>query len=124
MALKYQATVTAIGELVGDFLAEGIVVLFGENAPEELAEFAILHDGTELHAPLEVGDMVCFGSACAQILAVGDVASDNLRNLGHLVLKFNGESEIEMPGDVCVEKIGIPAITVGTVLTVSGAKDG
>ena len=46
--IKYQATVTYIGPLVSEFLDSGIVVLFGEDAPEELRDFAIIHDGHEL----------------------------------------------------------------------------
>lgn len=120
MMTKYQATVTFIGPLAGEFLAEQIIVLFGQNAPEELAEFAILHDGVELTAPFVAGDRVTIGEAGFEILAVGEVANDNLANLGHLVLKFNGETEVEMPGDVCLAAVPLPEITLGTVITIAG----
>jgi PTS system glucitol/sorbitol-specific IIA component len=118
--IKYNATITAIGPLVQEFLNEGIIVLFGQQAPEELAEFAILHDGTTLHAPLAAGDVVTMGDESYTVLAVGEVASDNLRNLGHLVLKCNGQHEVEMPGDVCVEAKPLPHLEVGMGLQVSG----
>ncbi len=118
--LKYQATVTYIGPLAGEFLAEQIIVLFGQNAPEELAEFALLHDGAELNAPFVAGDTVTIGDHAFQILAVGDVANDNLANLGHLVLKFNGDQEVEMPGDVCLEAVPLPEVMVGTVIMITG----
>ena len=54
--VKYKAQVTAIGPFVEEFLKHRIMVLFGQNAPEELAEFSILHDGTELAAPLTIGN--------------------------------------------------------------------
>ncbi|MEZ4589631.1 MAG: PTS glucitol/sorbitol transporter subunit IIA [Chloroflexota bacterium] len=118
--IKYEAKITAIGPLVSEFLDHDIMVLFGQSAPEELAEFSVVHDGQTLRAPLAAGDTVCIGEACVQVLAVGDVASDNLANLGHLVLKFNGASEIEMPGDVCVEKRTLPLLEVGMAVRVSG----
>ena len=118
--IKYKATITAIGPYVSEFVDHNILVLFGQNAPEELAEFTVLHDGTMLNAPLTIGDLVYVGDESVKILAVGDVANANLENLGHLVLKFNGENEPEMPGDVCVEKKTIPDFEVGTVIKITG----
>lgn len=118
--IKYQGTVTAIGPFVQEFLDHNIIVLFGLNAPEELAEFAILQDGDNLKSELTAGDRVWIDDRSYGILAVGDVANDNLRNLGHLVLKFNGHTEVEMPGDVCVVEEKLPEITVGTVIKLTG----
>jgi PTS system glucitol/sorbitol-specific IIA component len=120
--LKYQATISAIGPLVQDFLNEGIIVLFGQQAPEELQEFAILHDGKTLHAPLEAGDRVSFDDTSYRVLAVGDVVNENLANLGHLVLKCNGQSQPEMPGDVCVESKPPPTLRVGMTLRIESAQ--
>jgi PTS system glucitol/sorbitol-specific IIA component len=120
MSKKYTATITFIGPYAKEFLAEQIIVLFGQNAPEELAEFALLHDGVELSAPFTAGDTVTIGEQAFEILAVGEVANDNLANLGHLVLKFNGDREVEMPGDVCLEAVPLPEVTIGTVITIEG----
>lgn len=116
--LKYEATISAIGPLVGEFLVSGIVVLFGEDAPEELAEFAVLHNGSKLTGPIRKDDMISFDGVRFRILAVGDIANDNLGNLGHLVLKFNGQEIPELPGDVCVEAKPLPPIHVGTKLRI------
>lgn len=118
--IKYSATVTAIGPLTGEFVEAGILVLFGASAPEELRDFALIHDGEELAAPLGAGDAVWVDANCYRVLAVGDVANENLKNLGHLVLKFNGQTEPELPGDVCVELQPLPPVTVGTVLRIEG----
>ena len=111
--IKYQAKITAIGPLVAEFIDHNILVLFGEQAPEELAEFSIIHDGKDLNGTLLVGDFVFFGDSGYKILAVGDVANNNLKNLGHVIIKFNGETEPEMPGDVCVEARPLPALEPG-----------
>ena len=118
--IKYQARVTEIGPLVDEFIEHGILVLFGQDAPEELAEFSILHNGHELVEPLQVGDKVFLGEESFTILALGEVANTNFASLGHLILKFNGLDTPEMPGDVCVEQKPIPAIAEGTEVRIEG----
>ena len=116
--LKYRAKVTSIGPFVSEFIDHNILVLFGDQVPEELADFSILHDGKDLSGTLNVGDVVYLGENSYLVLAVGEVANENLANLGHLVLKFNGETEPEMPGDVCVEAKPLPAIEPGMVIRI------
>ncbi len=120
--IKYQATITAIGPLVSEFIDHNILVLFGETAPEELAEFSIIHNGKDMQGTLAVGDLVCLGDAKFEVLAVGEGANDNLKNLGHLILKFNGETEPEMPGDVCVEAKPLPYIEQGLEIRIEEGK--
>jgi PTS system glucitol/sorbitol-specific IIA component len=111
--IKYQGKVLAIGPLVDEFIQAGILVFFGKDAPEELIEFSVIHDATKLTAPIEPGDMVYLGKEDYKILAVGEVANTNLANLGHLILKFNGEEKARLPGDVNLELKPIPEIKVG-----------
>ena len=118
--LKYEAHVTGIGPYVSEFIDANILVLFGDQAPEELAEFAIIHDGKTLDGDLKVGDVISLGENKYTVLAVGEVANENLANLGHLVVKFNGENEPEMPGDVCVEAKPLPEIEPGLVIRLEG----
>lgn len=112
--VKYELEVTRLGELVTEFLDNGIIVFFGAHAPEELTDFAVIHNGTELHEQIVPGDTVQVANEHFSVLAVGDVANQNLANLGHLVMKFNGKTEPELPGDVCVEARPLPEISVGT----------
>ncbi len=114
----YSSTVTAVGALVADFREQGLLVWFGENAPEELHEFSILHKvDNHKRAPI-VGDTIAINDDHFTVLAVGDVASDNLLNLGHLDLKANGLTQPEMPGDVNIEMCELPMIKVGDRLQV------
>lgn len=116
--VKYQATVTAIGSLVSEFIDHGILVFFRQDAPPELADFSVLHDGNNLEADLVPGDVIYIDAESYRVLAVGDVANKNFASLGHLVMKFNGKDAVEMPGDVCVEEKEIPQIMVGTQLRI------
>ena len=112
--IKYAATVHEVGPLVDEFVAAGVLVFFGLNAPDELRDFAILHDGTELVAEVMPGDRFCLDGQDYTILAVGEVANQNLRALGHFVIKFNGETSPEMPGDICAEARPLPSIRPGS----------
>ncbi|MCG8479234.1 MAG: PTS glucitol/sorbitol transporter subunit IIA [Spirochaetales bacterium] len=118
---KYSARVTAVGEYAAEFIAEGVLVFFSETAPDELQEHAIVHDRTAPQTT-DIGpaDVVRIGASRFPILAVGSVANENLRNLGHLVLKFNGSDEAEMQGDVNVPEEAIPDIVPGTEIEITG----
>lgn len=118
---KYEMEVLRIGPMLSEFIAEGILVFFGEGAPEELEEFAIIHKHSDLTSPVEPGDRFDIDGTVMTVTAVGEVANENIANLGHVVLKANGNSEPEMPGDVCVEALPLPDITVGTIVKVFAA---
>ena len=119
--IKYTAKVTELGPLVTEFIDAGILVFFGADAPEELKEFAIIHDGAKLEKDVTPGDMICLDDSCFSVLAVGEVANQNLGSLGHFIVKFNGESTPEMPGDMCVEMQPLPEIKVGTRIEIKSA---
>jgi glucitol/sorbitol PTS system EIIA component len=121
MNIKYQTSVTSVGEMAAEFAAEGILVFFGPDAPEELHEFAIITTAAELTAPVEPGDTVHIGEAGFPVMSVGTVANENLAGLGHLVVKFNGLTDPELPGDVSLPAVEAPDITAGTeILIVAG----
>lgn len=114
----YSSTVTSIGDLVPGFAEQGLLVFFGQNAPRELHEFSIIHSPQiQIRAP-EVGDKISLAESVYQVLAVGNVVSENLLHLGHLDLKANGLAKPEMPGDVNVEKLLLPTLKIGDRLTV------
>jgi len=122
--VKYETTVIGTGELLQEFVNEGILVFFGKEAPEELLETAVvIEHKTEPTADVIPGDIIELGSHSFPVLAVGPVANDNLRNLGHLVIKFNGLEEPEMKGDVCVPEGSIPALTQGTTIRITSSGD-
>lgn len=118
--IKFKATVTDIGPLVSEFINADILVFFGEDTPEELREFSIIHNGEKLLQDVVPGDQINIDDSSYKVLAVGNVANLNLANLGHLIIKFNGLTEAKLPGDVCVENKEIPPIHIGTVLTIVG----
>lgn len=114
----YELTITAIGPLVEEFTEAGMWVFFRDDAPAELAEFALLHRAEAPREPVAPGQTLEIDGQRYMITAVGAVANENLSNLGHLVLKANGAPEVEMPGDVCIEARPLPPPRIGTQLRI------
>lgn len=120
MTVKYQVSVRSIGEMAAEFADEGILVFFGPDAPEELHDFAIITGPAPLAAPVEVGDTIELDGRAFPVLCVGPVANENLAGLGHLVVKFNGLTEPELPGDVSLPQVDAPHLQVGSTVTIVG----
>lgn len=120
----YASEVTHVGGQVEAFLDHGLLILFGDNAPSELHDLSVLHRATVRDDGPRPGDSIWLGETAMEILAVGEVARDNLLNLGHLDLKANGETEAKLPGDVNVPVGDIPLVTVGDTIRITRVRNG
>ena len=120
---RYATTVTVVGEQVAELVDQGILIWFAEGAPEELHFFTVLHRPTVTTDGVRPGDLVRIDDRAFRVTAVGDVANDNMVNLGHMDLKANGESEPPLPGDICLEKLPLPEPGPGTTLVIEGEAD-
>lgn len=103
--IYYSTTVTAIGEEVADLLDGGVLILYADGAPAALAEVSVLHR-VEGEVPAQappVGALVKVGGLTTRISAVGSSAWSKVRDLGHVVVNFNGAARAERPGEICVE---------------------
>ena len=54
----YSSEIVRIGEQANLFLDEGIVVFFGDNAPEELQDFAVIHKLEQISGEIVVGTKI------------------------------------------------------------------
>ena len=122
--IKLRTRVVTVGELVEEFLSAQVLVFFQEGAPEELAEFSIIHSAEINLATVAPGDTLLLGAESFDVLAVGDVANQNLAALGHLVVKANGATEPEMLGDVCVTAKPLPRLVAGDWVEIRGPQTG
>jgi glucitol/sorbitol PTS system EIIA component len=120
MRAKYHTIVTDVCDMAAEFADAGILVFFGPDAPEELHQFAILTEASKLRADVEVGDIVVIDDAPFPALCVGPIANQNLANLGHLVVKFNGLLDPELPGDISLPAVPAPPVKPGTVIEITG----
>lgn len=116
--VRYETEVTQVGAIVPDCIGQGLLIWFAEGAPEELHDLSILHRPTLTTGGVQVGDEVALDDLRLRVLAVGDVANDNLVNLGHMDLKANGESVPPMPGDICVERAALPLLERGSRMAI------
>lgn len=119
--VRYRTRVTKVGPLIPEFRESGLIIFFAEGAPEELQEFSVLHAPEVTVGGLAAGDTIHIDDWSAEILAVGDVANDNLVNLGHLDLKANGETTASLPGDVNVAVVALPEIHPNSVMEIRSA---
>lgn len=104
--MKFQATILRYGDEALEFLTDpdmNFVIIFNENAPEELADISILHTKSEVNEPLAIGDMVFICGKAFEITAIGDEAPHTLKELGHCTICFKGEAEADRPGVIMVK---------------------
>ncbi|MCX8582914.1 MULTISPECIES: PTS glucitol/sorbitol transporter subunit IIA [unclassified Gilliamella] len=99
----YQSKINQIGEFAPDALADGMLILFKNGAPSDLADYCFVHSHDDLKQDLQVGQVFQIGKHTFQITSVGDVASTNFRELGHITLRFDGSSQAELPGTIHVK---------------------
>lgn len=120
MNVRYEAEISAVGALASQFFEEGIVILFGEGAPEELADFAVLHRqaGTP-EGRVVPGDRLELGDEVLTVVGVGDVVNDHLPELGHVVVKRDGRQAPQLPGDLCCDEGPIPDLEPGMRLRIT-----
>jgi glucitol/sorbitol PTS system EIIA component len=134
LTLKYHAVVQEIGPMVEEFLPHGILIFFGAAAPAELREVSVIHNGSELIAPLQVGDMLKLAASqdgednrpqpgWFRITALGDMANTNLAELGHLVIHFDGATTPNLPGTVSVEPSLEALPQVGAIFELYGLEE-
>lgn len=114
----FETQVIAIGEDAEDFKQEDMLLLFGEDAPPELSDFCYKILIQPIQQTITPGMTVCFNENTYEITAVGEVAEENLRNLGHITINFNGATTCDMPGTIYVEHKDLPTLKVGDTISI------
>ncbi|MEW9807038.1 PTS glucitol/sorbitol transporter subunit IIA [Mesorhizobium marinum] len=127
MSVLLKTRVTAIGPEVADLAEGGVVILFADGSPPELAEVSVLHSaetGPSDDAPTK-GASIAIGDVSAEITAVGPAAWNKVREIGHVVINFNGAAEAERPGEICAAVVDaqalVGALKTGAVIVVAAA---
>ena len=123
MTVIYQTTITRIGASATDALSDQMLITFREGAPADLEEYCFILCHGELKGALHPGLQFSLGQHRYPVTAVGSVAEDNLRELGHVTLRFDGLSEAEFPGTVHVAGPVPDDIAPGSVLKFESVKE-
>ena len=113
MKTIYENTVKALGSCVDEFKGEGMFILFGDNAPEELRDYCYSVRVMPLNGAVRAGQILKIGDNMYTITAVGEEAPVTLAGLGHCTVNFSGQTEADLPGTIYVENI-----IVGTVIKI------
>ena len=105
--IYYTTVVTEIGVEVADLLDGGVLILYAHGAPPALAEVSVMHQvQDEILGPKpSVGSTITLGNLRTTVTAIGDTAWHKVKELGHVVINFNGSATAERPGEICVQPI-------------------
>lgn len=118
MNTVFQTVFTRIGDNAPEALTEDMMITFREGAPEDIESFCFIHQHGDLHGELRAGDTLMLSDTRYPITAVGSVATQNLRELGHITIRFDGAGEAEFPGSLHVAGTTPTDIKVGSKLTI------
>ncbi|MBJ9999710.1 PTS glucitol/sorbitol transporter subunit IIA [Erwinia sp. S43] len=114
MKTVYESTFVAVGAEAMSALEDNFIITFGEGAPEDVAEYCFIHR-TDINngGTFGAGSVLAIGEQHWPVTAVGEVARENLRDLGHITVRFDGAAEAEFPGTVHVSGAAPSAIGAG-----------
>lgn len=96
----YQLEITRVGEFVAEYLKQNKLILFSESVPQDIADYCAVHRSGEFNDVLLPGLQLQINNVTYRITAAGDVATVNLKQLGHITLNFDGAIDAELPGMV------------------------
>lgn len=109
----YQSEITDYGTQALNFLQERMMILFWDNVPKELTEFSVCHSPREVQENMKVGDLIFIGDHRYEITAIGERANETFRTMGHCTLRFDGKSQVDLPGEIQLSGTPIYEIQIG-----------
>jgi len=124
MTISLKTRITAVGTEVADLAEGGVVILFADGSPSELAEVSVLHavEAETAAAAPAVGAKIIIGALEATITAVGESAWQKVLDIGHVVISFNGSTGADRPGEICATEVDaqalVAALATGTTITI------
>lgn len=103
MTTIFQTHVIGIGEQAPQMIDEAnMIILFGEGAPADLAEYCYQIEQNELSGGIVPGGYLVIDRVRYLITAVGDLVERNLSTLGHITISFDGSDQVSLPGTLHV----------------------
>src|SRR5690625_1770859 len=114
----YETTVMDLGSEAEMFQVEGMLILVGEEAQEDLAAYDYIINVIPVEGEMTRGKTLAFGNESYEVTAVGDVVNEKLNVLGQSTLRFKGEVVAELPGRLYLEDKELPSIEKGLSITI------
>src|ERR1700761_8286935 len=102
MTTYYRTVITQVGPDVADLIDGGMLILFADGSPPELAEVSVLHRVAEgpTRDPPPVGSTLAIGPVTAKLTAIGEYAWNKIGDMGHVVINFDGATTAGRPGEI------------------------
>jgi PTS system glucitol/sorbitol-specific IIA component len=112
MTEHFRTIVTQVSPEALELVEGGILILFADGAPAELAEVSVLHrvqtrptaEAPAVGAQLRVGDL------STNVTAVGEFAWQKIDDMGHVVINFDGSAVAPRPGEISVAPVDLGAL--------------
>lgn len=114
----YQTKVKKVGTEAEAFEAEKMIVLFGDNAPEELVDFCYIIDIEKVNSDITEENKLMVDDNEFKITKVGSAVKKNLNDLGHITLKFDGSETAEQSGTLYLEDEALPRLNEDTEIII------
>lgn len=111
-------TVTSIGKYAIS-KNDPIIILFGEQATEDLRSVSIIQSFKEKQNNVELkpGQSVFFDDQEYTILEVGSLANENLNTIGHVTLDFSEvPREDRLANGLYLKPFNLPKVEIGSTI--------
>ncbi len=112
MTEHFRTVVTHVSKEALELVEGGILILFADGAPPELAEVSVLHRviaKPTAEAPA-VGAELRIGGISTEVTAVGEIAWQKIDDMGHVVINFDGATVAPRPGEISVAPVDLAAL--------------
>lgn len=99
----FETKVIQVGSEAQNMIQDAnMLILFGEEAPEDLSEYCFKIDNKNLLGSILEGGKLVVDNQEYSISSVGNVVEKNLTGLGHITISFDGSKERSLPGTLHV----------------------
>ena len=116
--MKYESKIIDTGAAASAFLEENFFITFGEEAPAELKDYCYTIEKNKVSEDIAVGDKLSIDGTSYAITAVGAIVTQNLENLGHITVRFDGNDTAEQSGTLHVEVAESIELDSGSTLSI------
>jgi glucitol/sorbitol PTS system EIIA component len=101
----YESTVLRAGSEASELVEGGVLILYADPIPDALESVSVVHSPAgPPSAAMRPGHVLSVGDQQLRITRVGEIADDNLRALGHVVVYVDpGDDAPLLPGAVHAE---------------------
>lgn len=114
----YRTIIQAIGPNALDFLKGDLLITFYPQAPADLRDYCLILTPSVLLSDIQAGESLLLGGQSYAITAVGSAASENLRELGHISLRFDGAIATNWAGSIHLCGGAPQTVAVGETLAI------